>query len=307
MGKKLTAGIFAALGAAACAGAGYTYYLGRNIVFPKTQSHAEEKTWEIEHGLWGDFDSYEKTEYTVAGKDGYTLHCMYLNTAPGSTRYMILSHGYTANMLSMAKYIGVYRNLGFNCIIWDERGHGDNVKAPCSLGNLESADLTHVIDDACSRFGHEIELGLHGESMGSSISLCVLKYRPKVKFVVADCGFSDLYDLIHQLFDEKDQGFMTAPVNEALKLVYGIDMKDTSAKRAVSGSDVPICLIHGAEDTFVVPSHSDILREMAGGYAELHLIDGAAHAQSRKVLGEEKYTEIVKEFLESAGVFENEE
>lgn len=39
------------------------------------------------------------------------------------------------------------------------------------------------------------------------------------------------------------------------------------------------------------------MNEKTKGYSELHLIDNAGHAQSRQILGKEKYTEIVEEFL----------
>ena len=154
-----------------------------------------------------------------------------------------------------------------------------------------------MIEDTYSRYGEDIELGLHGESMGSATSLIVLKYRPKVRFVVADCSFANLYELIRDGYRNMHIGFMLEPVNRTLKRRYHFDLKDTSPRDALKGNMVPICLIHGKEDKFIDPVNSEMLSKATSGYCELHLVDGATHAHSRAVLGEEAYTKIVREFL----------
>ena len=107
------------------------------------------------------------------------------------------------------------------------------------------------------------------------------------------------YELIREGYRNMHIGFMLEPVNATLRRVYHFDLKDTSPRDALKGNQVPICLIHGKEDKFIDPSNSEELAKATAGYCELHLIDGATHAKSRKVLGEEAYTKIVREFLEN--------
>ena len=38
---------------------------------PDVMSLDQEMTWEKEHGFWGNFDSYEKSEYVIKGHNGY--------------------------------------------------------------------------------------------------------------------------------------------------------------------------------------------------------------------------------------------
>ena len=289
------------LGAGAAAGAatmGAGAYFARKLVRPHTFSLEEEKKWEYEHGLWGNYDQIPCTNYMVVGKDGCVLHCEYAEANPGSRKVVILTHGYTSNRYGMVKYVGVYARLGFNCILYDCRGHGENVPAPCSIGNLEAADLLQVIEYAYRRFGEEIELGLHGESMGSSASLSVLKYHPKVKFVVADCGFASLYDLMKVIYGRRHLAFLRTPTNFMMRKLYHIDMRKTCARDALKGNQIPICLIHGTDDTFIPVENSDELADATAGYQEVHKIKGADHAKARSVIGEDKYLQIVKEFLE---------
>lgn len=296
---KILAGTVVLAGAAA-AGAGA--YFAHSLVYPHTFSLAEERKWESENGLWGNYSQIPHKYYSVTTDDGCVLHCECAMTNPESRKYVILSHGYTSNRYGDVKYVGAYARLGFNCILYDCRGHGENVHEPCSLGNLEAKDLLQVIEDTKRRFGPDIEIGLHGESMGSSISLSVLKYHPDVKFVVADCGFSNLYDLVKYLYGTKHLKFLVHPVNFMMGKMYHFNLKQTSARDALKGNKVPICLIHGTEDHFIPAKNSDELAQATAGPKEVHKVEGAEHAKSRIVLGEERYAQIIKEFLDQVGV-----
>ena len=276
---------------------GAAAYLAKSTVYPHTYTLEEEKKWEMDRGLWGDYDDLPHTAYTVAGKDGYILHCEYTEANPGSRRFVILTHGYTSNRNGSVKYVGVYKSLGYNIVIYDCRGHGENVPTPCSIGNLESQDLLRLIEDTYERYGEEIELGLHGESMGSATSLMVLKYHPKVRWVVADCGFASLYDLMGDLYHSKHIGFILNPVNAMMGILYHFNLKQTCPRDALSGNKVPLCLIHGTADSFIPVKNADELADATSGYCEVHKIEGADHAQSRHTIGSGAYAEIVDTFL----------
>ena len=270
--------------------------LASQIAAPNVSTLDKEISWEKEHGLWGNYDSYEKEEYTVKGYKDYELHVTLVKNPVETDKYVIISHGFKSNRYGAVKYVDSYMDLGFNCIIYDLRDHGENEKTAVSLGQFESEDLEKLIEDSYSRYGN-IKLGLHGESMGSATSLTVLAKKPKVDFVVADCGFSNLYDLIYKAYDLAKTPFVLPSVNTAMKLRYGYDMKKTSPKDALVGNEVPICFIHGEADTFILPENSQVNKAATAGYSELHLVPDAAHARSREVLGEAEYRSIISNFL----------
>lgn len=270
--------------------------LASQIAAPNVSTLDKEISWEKEHGLWGNYDSYEKEEYTVKGYKDYELHVTLVKNPVETDKYVIISHGFKSNRYGAVKYVDTYMDLGFNCIIYDLRDHGENEKTALSLGQFESEDLEKLIEDSYSRYGN-IKLGLHGESMGAATSLMVLAKKPKVDFVVADCGFSNLYDLLHAAYDVAKVGTVLPSVNLAMKLRYGYDMKKTSPKDALVGNEVPICFIHGEADTFILPENSQVNKDATAGYSELHLVPNAAHAQSREVLGEAEYRGIIGDFL----------
>ena len=270
--------------------------LASQIAAPNVSTLDKEISWEKEHGLWGNYDSYEKEEYTVKGYKDYELHVTLVKNTVETDKYVIISHGFKSNRYGAVKYVDTYIDLGFNCIIYDLRDHGENEKTALSLGQFESEDLEKLIEYSYSRYGN-IKLGLHGESMGAATSLMVLAKKPKVDFVVADCGFSNLYDLLHAAYDVAKVGTVLPSVNLAMKLRYGYDMKKTSPKDALVGNEVPICFIHGEADTFILPENSQVNKAATSGYSELHLVPNAAHARSREVLGEAEYRSIISDFL----------
>ena len=279
----------------------FSLHMAKTISFPKGLTLEGEKQWAVSNGMWGDLEKYTTQEYTVQGKDGYTLHCELVSNdkTSSSNKYVIISHGYTSNRYGAGKYVPIYIGLGYNCVIYDLRGHGENEKTVCTIGNYEAQDLIKLIDDTYERYGSDIYLGLHGESMGSSTSLSALGYDPKVHFVVADCGFTNLYELIGTGFKSNHLGFAEPAVDLTLRLRYGWSMKDTSAIDALEGNTVPICFIHGADDDFITPDNSERLKEKTEGYSELHIVDHAGHARSRAVLGKKAYADIVRPFLEA--------
>ncbi|HJF17486.1 MAG TPA: alpha/beta hydrolase [Globicatella sulfidifaciens] len=274
-------------------------HFSKNIAQPKVSSLEKEMAWEKEHHLWGNFDDYDKTAYTVNGYQDYPLHVVLVKAAMPSDKYVIISHGYTANRYGAVKYLDAYRSQGFNVIIYDVRGHGDNEKTPVSLGYFEAKDLLALIEDTYQRYGDNICLGLHGESMGSSISLNVLAYRPKIQFVVADCGFTNLYELIASLYRQYKVGPLIYGVSFMMKLTQGFDMKATSAVDALRENEVPIMFIHGKNDTFILPEHSEHLAAANHGKSVVHLIDRATHAGSRQTIGIKAYTKLIEDFLQT--------
>lgn len=274
---------------------------------PRCISIEREIEYNKRKGLWVDFDSYDKKDYEIKGKDGYVLHATFIDNEAvrGTGKYVILVHGHTSNRYGSVKYVNSYIKLGFSCLIYDSRSHGDNAHDICTLGNIESEDLMFVIEDLRKRHSDIRVLGLHGESMGSSTALSAVRFNPQIDFIVADCGFISTKQVIKDGYARIHLAFLIYSVWFAAKAIYRIDMHKTNALKALENNKYPILFIHGAGDTFIRPYHSEKLREMAaknGAYTELILVDGAGHAKSRAVAGFDKYTGYIQNFLNHIGI-----
>ena len=271
--------------------------LSRMISFPKKYTLEESVEYEKLAGNWGAYDSFKKEPFLLQSFDGYELHGLFIPSDKPSGKYVIITHGWTYLKEGTVKYINLYHSLGFNVIAYDNRGHGENRKFPCSMGYRESKDLLSMISYAVKAYSPEV-LGLHGESMGSAISMIALKEKPKVAFAVLDCGYSDFKKLMKEIIRKTARAplFLYHGMTLMSRLLYGFFIGQIRPIDSMQDNEIPLCFIHGKADDFISCEHSIRLSEACRGYSELHLIEGATHAKSLDT-AREKYYKIVKEFL----------
>lgn len=265
-------------------------------------SNPVRKTYELtinrsknEEHSWGDLDSYEKEPFEVTLRDGYVLHGDIYPLDP--KKVVIISHGHGDNKYTGIRFLQVFRHLGYSTVIYDLRGHGHNAPYVCTMGLNESKDLIEVIDAVKRRFPGA-EIGLHGLSMGCATTVLALKYKPEVKFVVADCGYGILRNVCEDVLKGiRQPKLLFAPVNWMNKLRYGYTAISVNPIDSLVDNEIPILFIHGAADDYIAPRQSEWMYELnKGERKELHLIPGADHAHAWNV-DPEGYEHIVAEFL----------
>jgi len=265
----------------------------------RRQSLAEARAWQEAHYDISWYDALEKEDYTVASYDGYVLHAELLKNPSPSRRYVLLSHGYTDNHLGSLKYARVYLALGFNVILYDLRGHGENAPTFCTYSVREGRDLDAMIRDCWARYADASVLGIHGESLGSATSVACLKYKPPIDFVVADCGFSEITSVMQRgLRGMHLPGFLVHLASLCARLHYGYFYHQMRPIDSLQENDIPILFLHGEKDDFILPLHSENMRKATRGYSEIHLIPEAGHAAS-VLTAPEAYQQYVADFLKA--------
>ena len=280
----------------------FSLWMAGFVTHGSRQTLDEAFAWQSDHYDTSFYEPLEKTDYIVEGYEGYELHVQFLKNPVETDKYMILTHGYTDNRMGSLKYVKMYLDFGYNCIIYDIRGHGLNERTFTSYGILESQDLMCLIEDTRKRYTNIGILGLHGESLGSATTLTCLQYEPKVDFAVADCGFSDIENVLRNayksfhvpsgLFDIADFGCIVR---------YHYSLRDMRPIDALDENTIPVLFMHGAQDSLIVPKNSEDMAERTKGIKELYLIEGAGHAESI-IVDPETYRAHVKGFLEHLGM-----
>ena len=266
-----------------------------NVAHPRTFTLDEIYTWEKQKDLIFDYESLEKEEFIVVSYDGYRLNGYYFKNT--SNKFIIFTHGYTSNRFQSLKYLDIFYKLGYNCIIYDDRGHGVNKKSPITMGYWESKDLIKVVQETYNRFGDDIYLGLHGESMGSGIQINALRHLPNIKFVVNDCGYGVFKDVLKdQIKHAHLPRFIAYPAGIVSKILYGYNMCKLKPVDSLWKNTVPICFIHGDSDKFTNKIQSKIMYDATKGYKELHYFKDADHAMSFEMCQNE-YRNVVQSFL----------
>ncbi|MBQ1488632.1 MAG: alpha/beta hydrolase [Lachnospiraceae bacterium] len=304
--KRMLIVIAAILGVLLVFFVAFAFWLPSFIMTGKRQTLEEAFDWQTDHYDTSFYENLEKTDYTVKGFEDYELHVQFLKNPNPTTKYVILSHGYTDNRMGSLKYVPMYLDLGFNCIIYDLRGHGENESTFTTYGVREGKDLKCLVDDTRERYPDITVLGLHGESLGAATTITSLKYMPEVDFVVADCGFSDIENVLKEGY--RNAHLPTGLVdiaNVTGKIRYHYAIKEMRPIDSLDENEIPVLFLHGENDTFILPKNSEDMAARTKGYKEIYIIPGAGHAQS--VLTEpELYKEYVRQYLVTLEIDEQE-
>lgn len=275
------------------------YMLARYAVRPKVHT----LDYEFEYLDRYDFMQGESRkiteEHTVETYDGQKI---WVGLVPGDSKnkhYVVLSHGYTSTRYGMYKYAVLWRRLGYNCVIYDNRGHGANAPTTISFGIKEGRDLMSVIEDTYERYGRDIHIGLHGESMGAGLQLMALSHQPKVDFIINDCGYSEILPVLRHKVKQSFglPGWLADAASPYCKLFFGFYFQEVRPINHLKENEIPICFVHGTEDNFTAHGHSEKMYEANKGYKEMHLFEGVDHAECVRD-DTNRYFDMMKNFVE---------
>ncbi len=214
-------------------------------------------------------------------------------------RIMIIAHGYGWNREGSLKYAQFFFKHGFSVLLFDERGHGESEERYTTMGYKEGKDIATLVQYCLDKYGNDAIVGLHGESMGASSVISSLRYKKKVAFAIEDCGYGDLYSLLlHRMRCSHIPcpAFFLPGVNIIAKIAYGFSLKDVSPKEDIKRSDVPLLIIHGADDDFVPTKEGQAIYDARPEGSEIHIVKGAIHARSYEV-NPQAYEEICMGFI----------
>lgn len=236
--------------------------------------------------------------------DGLTLRAWYVPAEKPCKRFVICVHGYNCNgpdeFSHMLKFY--HNTLGYHYFLPDLRGHGRSDGNRIGFGALDSDDILQWVNYLVNRFGDDIEVILHGISMGAAtVMLANTKNPPsQVKLVIEDCGFTSAYDeMVNTVRDKTGMhlSFLVALANPWCRFLAGYDLKkDASPLGHMKNAACPVLFIHGGGDTFVPTAMVYPLYDACPTPKDILIVDGAVHAYSYYD-GKEAYEQKVTEFI----------
>lgn len=253
------------------------------------------------------YRSLDKENIQITSIDNLKLSAMLLLNKEKTNKFIILVHGISIGYIGSLKYLDVFFNKGFNVLIIHQRRHGKSEGKYSTYGYFEKYDVNLWINYLIDRFGKDIILGLHGESMGAGTVLQTIPLNPNIKFVIEDCGYSDLYELMKYEVTCQANKISYYPLMLALAITNLIAkskakfrFQDVSPINIVKDSSIPIMFIHGNKDTFV-PWYmcEKLYNAKTKGLKKILLVDNAAHAESVQI-NKDIYAEKIYDFIENA-------
>lgn len=270
---------------------------------PKMYSLEQSMQKVASEGYLDFFNSMPQEEFFVKTPDEYSLYCIFSpqKDFEKNKKIVVISHGHRGMRLMSVKYANLYYKLGYSTVIYDLRGHGNNLPHFVSMGYNESKDLACVVEYLYQKYGSDIQIGLHGESMGSATSILALDYLKDrdINFCVADCSYSSIKDFV-KILTKKAKKFpqpIFALINTINKKKYGYDLNTVRPYITLENSTVPILLIHGEEDRLIDCWHSKkLFKHSIAPNKQISIFPRADHASSIRT-NPKDYERVVTDFL----------
>jgi len=253
-------------------------------------------------------------EVLFNSRDGLTLHGWFIpargvtafsledeDWATGSKGTIVFGHGRFGSKDPDVKYVPWLREAGYNCLLFDFRGHGRSQGDYTSFGYHEREDLLGAIDLLQSKGIPRV--GVLGFSLGAVVGISTAAQCPAITAVVADGAFVRLRRALAQGAEERGvpRWLVRALGPSILWLAgrrVGGDLEQSDPLRWVDNiAPRALFLIHGEEDPYVSVEDVRRLYDAAGEPKELWIAAGAGHRRVDQIYGDE-YRERVAGFFD---------
>ncbi|EOS27409.1 hypothetical protein C804_04085 [Lachnospiraceae bacterium A4] len=310
------------LGVLAAAGVGETAYFYRRTM--KRNNAKVERTMKMAGTDWNQYApllqerkafmlAQDHREISQMSFDNLKLHATFFpaleeyvdktEMAAGKKKAVICFHGYTSK--GMSDYIGLsdyYLKRGYAMLLPDARAHGESEGEYIGFGCLDRKDALVWIHWLIQEVGEDVEIVLHGTSMGGATVLMTsgLELPAQVKGIVSDCGFTSPKEVFTHVLNSMYH-LPAFPVIQGAdimnKKLAGYGMDECNAKREVAHAKIPILFIHGSNDTFVPTHMCNEIYDCCASPKKKLIVEGAAHAESY-YKDTEKYEQALNEFFD---------
>jgi fermentation-respiration switch protein FrsA (DUF1100 family) len=222
-------------------------------------------------------------DVTFTTTDGIDISGWYIPPCQTPGAAIIYVHGIGRNrgqLLTQAALL--YERLGIGALLFDLRNHGQSELSVTTLGLNEVMDVEAAF--VWLQTQPEVDparIGLNGLSMGAATVIRAGARIPEAQFVIAQAAYTSLDDNIA----EGVQGLTGLPLFPFAPLLIafgeaeaGVRIRDVRPIDDVSRiAPRPLLLIHGDQDTLVLPRNSEALYAAAGEPKQLYIIASGGH------------------------------
>lgn len=212
----------------------------------------------------------------IASARSEKLRGWYFPLGGEGKRIAFLVHGYRSEHADTAGlYSDYYASRGFDLFCCDHTAHGESEGRLIGFDVYECEDCLRWVDALLKRFGDDVQIVLHGFSMGAATVLQMSSRCPKqVRFLVEDCGYVSADERL------RDSLGSLYPVMRALnRLLAGYDLAATDVRSSLAAANKPILFVHGREDATVPFSDGERLYQLYRGPKDCLFVDGARHME----------------------------
>ena len=232
--------------------------------------------------------------FEINSERGEKLKGFYYNFNKDSNKIAFIIHGYRSNHEDAGgMYFEFYRDHGINVFCPDHTASGESEGEYIGFDVFETKDCLAWIDFLKEKFGNNIEIILHGFSMGGATVLKMSSYCPEnVKFIIADSAYKNAKaSLDHQV------GIMYEPMRFVNRIIAGYDIKYSDVVESLSKSNKPILFVHGRDDKLVPFVNGQELYSLYQGEKDYFFPEKTRHIESMYTSHDE-YCEKIEKFID---------
>ncbi|KAJ1447281.1 Alpha/Beta hydrolase protein [Pelagophyceae sp. CCMP2097] len=201
---------------------------------------------------------------------------------------LVYLHGNASCRLEGLSALTLCLSVGASLCAIDCSGSGLSGGDYVSLGHFEADDVVAVVDHLREQLGID-RYGLWGRSMGAVTALLYAAEKsPTAACIVADSPFASLDRLARDLVRRASRSVPSAAVSMALRQVRAsvryraaFDVFSVDAASKVVSCASPALFVHGADDDFIQPQHSEDILAAYGGATKLLLRPRGNHNAQR--------------------------
>lgn len=271
--------------------ASYMFAIWNLVIRPPRTTYGTEQLgppeFEIGTGIRG-----HRRDVRLRTKRGFHLQCSHFiprqDRLKGKRRewqrtpVVVYLHGNASSRLEAGSLVAklMERKISLFCFDWAGCGisEGDYI----SLGWHERDDLATVIEhlreSQCNG-----PIGIWGRSMGAVSALMHADRDPAIAGICLDSPFSSLRQLIEEIA-QSDRLLIPVPrwlvngilsvIRMRVKALADFDIEDLVPLNHGPQSSVPALFMHGLQDNFVLPRHSEKLYNNYAGDKEIMMFEG---------------------------------
>ncbi len=234
-------------------------------------------------------------EFTIKNERGQALKGFYYPCGAKGKKIVFLIHGYRSNHVETGGlFYEYYKSRGIDFFCCDHTAHGESEGHFIGFDVFESRDCLLWIDFLREKFGADVQIILHGFSMGGGTVLQMSGHCPdNVKFIISDSGYKNARaSMDHQI------GPMYQPLRLINRLVAGYDWDDSDVTASLAASRVPILFVHGQQDKLVPYENGPELYAGYQGEKDCFFPEKARHIEAMYT-DPEAYAEKIDRFIQT--------
>ena len=248
--------------------------------------------------------SMKSEDAWLQSRDGLRLHAWLFPAEENPKKFVIGVHGYRSySRPEYAPYIEFYQSLGYSMLLPDDRAHRPSEGDFIGFGVLDRLDCVDWAKYLTETYGKDIEILLHGVSMGGA-AVCAASGEPdlpeQVKGIVSDCAFSNAWDVLHHQLGDVSHlpaDRILPGVEKLCKKKAGFDFHEFSAEEQVKKARVPMLFVQGQKDQMVPSYMAQKLYDACGSSEKrLLMVPDAGHGESI-AFAPDKYHALIRELF----------